>query len=40
VIGDRYVILPDVSRRDTLTVADALIAKLRTERTATATKAS
>jgi thiol:disulfide interchange protein DsbA len=40
VIGDRYVILPDVSRRDTLTVADALIAKLRTERTATGTKAS
>ena len=32
VIGDRWVILPDVPRRDTLPVADRLIEKLRAER--------
>jgi len=37
VVGDRYVISPKLSRRDTLLVADRLIAQLRDERTAPTT---
>jgi protein dithiol oxidoreductase (disulfide-forming) len=36
VIADRWVILPEVSRRDTLAVADHLIEKARAERVAPA----
>ena len=36
VVGDRWVILPDVPRRDTLPVATQLIEKLRAERAGSA----